>query len=113
MTYPKQNALWINVPVACRLSAAVRDEHDHQGVVQFHRLGRELLGVASTTSRISARAVWSAGPGTPSFADNGANIVGSALQAFNYFGSRGVKKYFTRSRVSILTNGTAVKSSSA
>ena len=37
--------------------------------------------------------------------DNGANIVSDTLQAFNYFDSRGVKKYFTRARPSIYTNG--------
>ena len=40
------------------------------------------------------------------YADDGANIVTEALQAFNYFDSRGVKKYFTRARPSIFTNGT-------
>lgn len=40
-----------------------------------------------------------------SYSDNGAAIPGQALQAFNYFGSRAVKKYFTRARPSIFTNG--------
>jgi hypothetical protein len=39
------------------------------------------------------------------YADNGTNITGYAAQAFNYFGERGVKKYFTRVRPSIFTNG--------
>ncbi len=41
-----------------------------------------------------------------SYSDNGTNISANALQAFNYLGSRGVKKYFTRARPSIFTNGT-------
>jgi hypothetical protein len=40
-----------------------------------------------------------------SYADDGANINTNAFQAFNYFESRGVKKYFTRARPSIFTNG--------
>lgn len=40
------------------------------------------------------------------YADNATDIATNALQAFNYFGSRGVKKYFTRARPSIFTNGT-------
>jgi hypothetical protein len=40
-----------------------------------------------------------------SYADDGANIKTVAQQAFNYFESRGVKKYFTRARPSIFTNG--------
>jgi hypothetical protein len=40
-----------------------------------------------------------------SYADDGANINTIAQQAFNYFESRGVKKYFTRARTSIFTSG--------
>lgn len=39
------------------------------------------------------------------YADDGANIVTNTIQAFNYMGSRGVKKYFTRARPNIFTNG--------
>jgi len=41
-----------------------------------------------------------------SSADDGANINTNAFQAFNYFDARGVKKYFTRARPSVFTNGT-------
>ena len=41
-----------------------------------------------------------------SFADNDTDIATNAIQAFNYFGSRGVQKYFTRARPSLFTNGT-------
>ena len=37
--------------------------------------------------------------------DNGTNIVTNALQAFNYFDSRGTIKYFTRARPTVYTNG--------
>jgi hypothetical protein len=39
------------------------------------------------------------------YVDNVSNIQTVALQAFNYFESRGVKKYFTRARPSIFTDG--------
>ena len=39
------------------------------------------------------------------YADNNANISANVLQAFNYLGSRGVQKYFTRARPSIFTDG--------
>jgi hypothetical protein len=42
---------------------------------------------------------------TLDYQDNAANIQAMTLQAFNYYGSRGVKKYFTRARPSIFTNG--------
>jgi hypothetical protein len=44
---------------------------------------------------------------TTDYQDDEANIQTLTLQAFNYYGSRGVKKYFTRARPSIFTNGTA------
>ena len=39
------------------------------------------------------------------YVDGTANIQTTVLQAFNYFESRGVKKYFTRARPSIFTDG--------
>ena len=39
------------------------------------------------------------------YADDVSDINSYALQAFNYFDARGVKKYFTRARPSIFTNG--------
>ena len=43
--------------------------------------------------------------GTTGYIDDTNNIDGLALQAFNYFDSRGVKKYFTRARPSFFSNG--------
>lgn len=40
------------------------------------------------------------------YADNDTDIESTTLQAFNYYDSRGVKKYFTRARPSIFTDGT-------
>jgi hypothetical protein len=46
---------------------------------------------------------WTAGDG--GYADDGEPIRTKALQAFNYFETRGVIKYFTRARPSIFSNG--------
>ena len=43
--------------------------------------------------------------GSTGYVDDTNNIDGRALQAFNYFDSRGVKKYFTRARPSLFSNG--------
>jgi len=43
---------------------------------------------------------------TSTYQDGSNNIFTQALQAFNYFGSRGSVKYYTRARLSIFTNGT-------
>jgi hypothetical protein len=48
---------------------------------------------------------WTAGTGATSYADNGSAIATRALQAFNYFETRGVIKYFTRGRPTIYSNG--------
>jgi hypothetical protein len=42
------------------------------------------------------------------YIDDISNITTTTLQAFNYLGARGVKKYFTRARPSIFTNGDPV-----
>lgn len=44
--------------------------------------------------------------GNSGYVDDTNNISARALQAFNYFESRGVKKYFTRARPSWYSNGT-------
>ena len=43
---------------------------------------------------------------TSTYQDGSNNIFTQALQAFNYFGSRGLIKYYTRARLNVLTNGT-------
>ena len=43
--------------------------------------------------------------GNTGYVDNTDNISGRALKAFNYFETRGVKKYFTRARPSLYSNG--------
>ena len=49
---------------------------------------------------------WTVGSGASGYADNGAAIATRALQAFNYFETRGVVKQFTRGRPTIYSNGT-------
>lgn len=43
--------------------------------------------------------------GSTGYIDDTNNIAGRILQAFNYFETRGVKKYFTRARPGIFSNG--------
>lgn len=105
----KVNAVWINVPVAsgqqqqyvmntittswCQFTGwAANVWETFEDEPYFG--GNGFVGLAWTTS------------GTSAYADDGANIQTQAIQAFNYFGSRGVKKYFTRARPSIFTDGT-------
>jgi hypothetical protein len=48
---------------------------------------------------------WTTGSGQAGFNDDGIAISTQALQAFNYFETRGVIKYFTRARPTIYSNG--------
>jgi len=48
---------------------------------------------------------WTTATGTTGFNDDGVAINTRALQAFNYFETRGVIKYFTRARPTLYSNG--------
>ena len=105
----KYNAVWINVPVAIGAQQQYAMNTITTSWCQFtgwnancwceygndpYFGGDGFVGKAWTTD------------GADAYADNHTNINTQAIQAFNYFGSRGVKKYFTRARPSIFTNGT-------
>jgi hypothetical protein len=102
--HAKNNALWINVPVG---------------------LGSQEQFVMNTITKSWTRFTgWDAncwetfydnpyfgsdgyvGLAWDGFTDDVSDINGIVLQAFNYYENRGVKKYFTRARPSIFTNGT-------
>lgn len=101
--HAKNNALWINVPAG---------------------LGSQEQFVMNTITKSWTRFTgWNAncwetfndnpyfggdgyvGLAWDGFADDGNDINAVVLQAFNYYESRGVKKYFTRARPSIFTDG--------
>ena len=102
--HAKNSALWINVPVG---------------------LGSQEQFVMNTITKSWTRFTgwnancWETFNDDPYFGSNGYvalawdgyvddinDINAVALQAFNYYESRGVKKYFTRARPSIFTDGT-------
>jgi hypothetical protein len=100
----KNNALWINVPVA---------EGQQQQFV-MNNITKSWCNFTGWNANC-----WETFNDDPYFGGNGvvckawddgyidgtSNISANAFQAFNYFESRGVKKYFTRARPSIFTNG--------
>lgn len=104
---PKNNALFVNIPVAEGAQQQFVMNNITKAWAKFtgwyafcwsllnddpYFGGAGFVGKAWTT-------------GSTGYADNNSNIAARALQAFNYFESRGVKKYFTRARPSIFTNG--------
>lgn len=100
----KANAVWVNVPVAVGSQQQYLMNTITNGWCNF-------TGWAANCWEDFGDDPYFGGNGVvckafdTSYADNGTNIDGSAIQAFNYFGSRGVKKYFTRAQTSIFTNG--------
>lgn len=98
------NAIWVNVPFAagaqqqfvmnsitkawCNFTGWNASCWEHYADLPYFG-GNGFVGKAWDTS----------------YADNNTDIQTNALQAFDYFESRGVQKFFTRARPSIFTNG--------
>ena len=104
---PKNNALIVNVPV----SDAAQEQFVMNNITKawckftgwkaFHFTlldDTPYFGAAGYVAK-----AWTTG--TTGYIDDTSNINGRALQAFNYFETRGVKKIFTRARPSIFSNG--------
>ena len=102
---PENDALWVNVPVAVGSQQQYVMNTITRSWCNFTGWNANCWETYNEQpyfggSGVVAKA-WDGG-----FADNAANIPARALQAFNYFDARGVEKYFTRARPTILTNGT-------
>ena len=102
--YAKRNALFINVPIAVG--------QQQQFVMNtITKAWCNFTGWTSNCWTIFNDEPYFGGNGyvglawDDNYVDNTSNITANALQAFNYYGSRGVKKYFTRARPSLFTDG--------
>lgn len=100
----KNNAVWINIPVA--------DGQQEQYVMNtITKSWAQFTGWPSYCWEIYNDDPYFGSDGyvakawDDNFTDDVNNITTVILQAFNYFNERGVKKYFTRARPSIFTNG--------
>lgn len=99
----KNNAVWVNVPV--------QDDFQEQYVMstittswcRFTGWGAYCWETYGDNPYFGGNGY--VGRAWYGYSDNNAPIVTTALQAFNYFESRGVKKYFTRARPSVFTDG--------
>ena len=103
-TTSKYNAVWINVPVA--------DGQQQQYVMNtITKSWCQFTGWAAYCWETLGEEPYFGSDGyighawDNGYVDNTSNITTTTLQAFNYLGARGVKKYFTRARPSIFTNG--------
>ena len=100
----KYNALWINVPIA--------DGQQQQFVMNsITKSWCQFTGWAAYCWETLGEEPYFGSDGyvghawDDNYTDDVSNIVTTTLQAFNYLGARGVKKYFTRARPSIFSNG--------
>lgn len=105
----KVNAVWINVPVAADMQQQYVMNTITSSWCQFTGWGANVWETFSDEPYFGGNGyvglAWTT-DGADAYADNGANINTQTIQAFNYYGSRGMKKKFTRARPSIFTNGT-------
>ena len=100
----KNTAVWVNVPVATGQQEQYAMNTITTSWCKFKGWSAFCWEIFNENPYFGSAGVvnkaWDDG-----YADGAANIAGTCLQAFNYFGSRGVKKYFTRARPSLFTNG--------
>ena len=100
----KRNAVWINVPIAEGQQEQYVMNTITTSWCQFQSWPANCWETLNDNPYYGGDGVvvraWD-----DTYSDGTANISTNVFQAFNYFDSRGVKKYFTRARPSIFTNG--------
>lgn len=101
----KNDAVWINVP-------AGQGKQEQYVMNTITTSWCQFQGWAANCWAIYEDQPYYGGNGvvvkawTTTYKDNSANIETNTFQAFNYYDSPGVKKYFTRARPNIFTDGT-------
>lgn len=104
----KQNAVWLNVPVGLGMQQQYVMNTITSSWCQFDGWSANCWGIYNDDPYFGGNGfvglAWTT-TGTAAYADNGANIATQGIQAFNYFGARGVQKYFTRARPAIFSDG--------
>lgn len=101
---PKYNAILVNVPVA----TGSQQQYVMNTIVQSWC---NFTNWPANCFALHKQDLYFGGPDyvakawTSDHADNGLQINAKAIQAFNYFGSRGTQKIFTRARPNIFADG--------
>ena len=102
--YPKQNAVWVNVPIGPGQQQQYVMNTITGSWCNFQNWNANCWALFNDEPYFGATGqvmkAWDV-----SYADGSANIAGYAQQAFNYFDLRGVEKYFTRARPNVLSTG--------
>jgi len=102
--YAKRNALFINVPIAVGQQQQFVMNTITKAWCNFTGWNANCWTIYNDEPYFGGNGfvglAWD-----DNYIDNTNSITANALQAFNYYGSRGVKKYFTRARPSLFTDG--------
>jgi len=102
--YAKRNALFINVPIAVGQQQQFVMNTITKAWCNFTGWNANCWTIYNDEPYFGGNGfvglAWD-----DNYIDNTSSITANALQAFNYYGSRGVKKYFTRARPSLFTDG--------
>lgn len=101
--HAKNNALWINVPVGLGAQEQFVMNTITKSWTKFTGWNANCWETFNDNPYFGGDGY--VGLAWDGFADDGNDINAVVLQAFNYYESRGVKKYFTRARPSIFTDG--------
>lgn len=102
--FPKNNAVWVNVPVAAGQQQQYVMNTITTAWCNFTNWPANCWALYGDNPYFGGNGTVYAAWDT-TYADGSANITATAMQAFNYFEMRGVEKYFTRGRPNILTTG--------
>ena len=106
---PLNNALIVNIPVSTGQQQQFVMNNITKAWCQFTGWYANCWTLLNDTPYFGTEGVvaqaWTTGSGATGYADNNAAIPARGLQAFNYFETRGVVKYFTRGRPTIYSNG--------
>ena len=106
---PLNNALIVNIPVGLGSQQQFVMNNITKAWCRFTGWYSNCWALLADTPYFGGNGVvakaWTTGSGATGYNDNGSSISTRALQAFNYFETRGVIKYFTRGRPTVYTNG--------
>jgi len=102
--HAKNNALWINVPVGLGVQEQFVMNTITKSWTKFTGWDANCWETFNDNPYFGGDGF--VGLAWDGYVDDINDINAIALQAFNYYESRGVKKYFTRARPSIFTDGT-------
>ena len=101
--HAKNNALWINVPVSVNAQEQFVMNTITKSWTRFTGWAANCWETFNDNPYFGGNGY--VGLAWNGYSDDSNDINAVSLQAFNYYESRGVKKYFTRARPSIFTDG--------